>query len=180
MSGGPFRDRLGRQTSATATALTKLPIQSAYLDGELCAVRPNGVSDFALMQQASDRDGAGLVYFLFDLLELNGEPIAAMPLAERKSRLAALLGSPPPGIDFSLHEACDGEAFRRAACRHGLEGVVSKRLDRPYLPGDRGAWIKTKCLNRGESSSPNRLANLRPSARGFDDEQAELSGQMLA
>ena len=81
---------------ATATALTKLPVQSAYLDGELCAVRPNGVSDFALMQQASDRDGAGLVDFLSDLLELNGEPLAAMPLAERKSRLAALLGSPPP------------------------------------------------------------------------------------
>jgi ATP-dependent DNA ligase len=58
--------------------------------------------------------------------------------------------SPPPAIDFSPHEACDGEAFRRAAGRHGLEGVVSKRLDRPYLPGDRRAWIKTKCLNRGE------------------------------
>jgi bifunctional non-homologous end joining protein LigD len=62
-----------------------------------------------------------------------------MPLAERKSRLAALIGSPPPGIDFSPHEACDG-----------LEGVVSKRLDTRYLPGDRSAWIKTKCLNRGE------------------------------
>jgi hypothetical protein len=40
--------------------------------------------------------------------------------------------------------------FRRAACKHGLEGVVSKQLDWPYLPGDRGAWIKSKCLNRAE------------------------------
>ena len=71
---------------ATATALTKLPIQSAYLDGELCAVRPNGVSDFALMQQASDRDGAGLVYFLFDLLELNGEPRLPSPSARAALR----------------------------------------------------------------------------------------------
>jgi bifunctional non-homologous end joining protein LigD len=102
------------------------------------------------MQQASDRGGAGLVYYLFDLLELNGEPIADAQLAERKSRLAALLGSPPPGIDLSPHETCDGEAFRRAACRHGLEGVVSKRIDKRYLPGDRSAWIKTKCLNRDE------------------------------
>ena len=39
---------------------------------------------------------------------------------------------------------------RAAACKHGLEGIVSKRLDRPYLPGDRGAWVKTKCLNRAE------------------------------
>jgi ATP-dependent DNA ligase len=74
----------------------------------------------------------------------------ALPLTERKRRLAALLGSPPPGIDFSPHEAGDGEACRRAACSYGLEGVVSKRLDRSYLPDDRKAWIKTKCLNRGE------------------------------
>jgi ATP-dependent DNA ligase len=73
-----------------------------------------------------------------------------LPLAERKTRLAALLGSPPPGIDFSPHEAGDGEAFRRAACGYGLEGVISKRLDRRYLPDDRKVWIKTKCLNRGE------------------------------
>jgi bifunctional non-homologous end joining protein LigD len=86
------------------------------------------------MQQAADNAGAGLVYYLFDLLELDGEQVAALPLAERKNRLAALLGSPPPGIDFSPHEAGDGEAFRRAACGYGLEGVVSKRLDRRYLP----------------------------------------------
>jgi bifunctional non-homologous end joining protein LigD len=113
-------------------------------------VRPNGISDFSLLQQAADQRGAGLVYYLFDLLELDGEEVAALPLAERKTRLAALLGSPPPGIDFSPHEAGDGEAFRRAACGYGLEGVISKRLDRRYLPDDRKVWIKTKCLNRGE------------------------------
>jgi ATP dependent DNA ligase domain len=57
---------------ATTAALTKLPVQSAYLDGELCAVRPNGISDISLMQQAADQRGAGLVYYLFDLLELDG------------------------------------------------------------------------------------------------------------
>jgi hypothetical protein len=39
------------------------------------------------------------------------------------------------------HEGGDGEAFRQAACRHGLEGILSKRLDRAYLPGDRGASV---------------------------------------
>jgi ATP-dependent DNA ligase len=48
------------------------------------------------------------------------------------------------------HEGGDGEAFRKAACKHALEGVVSKRIDRPYLPGERGAWVKSKCLNRAE------------------------------
>jgi bifunctional non-homologous end joining protein LigD len=102
------------------------------------------------MQQASDRGGAGLVYFIFDLLDLDGEDLAALPLLDRKTRLAALLEKPPDGIAFSAHETSDGEAFRRAACRHGLEGVVSKRVDRRYLPDDRSAWIKSKCLNRGE------------------------------
>ena len=84
------------------------------------------------------------------LLELDGEDLAALPLVDRKTRLAALLEKLPNGIAFSAHETCDGEAFRRAACRHGLESVVSKRIDRRYLPDDRGAWIKSKCLNRGE------------------------------
>jgi bifunctional non-homologous end joining protein LigD len=61
-----------------------------------------------------------------------------------------LLQDPPAGVVYSEHEGGDGEAFRRAACRHGLEGGVSKRIDRPYLPGDRGAWVKSKCLNRAE------------------------------
>src|SRR5271165_3331813 len=134
---------------ATTAALAKLKFDSAYLDGELCGVRPDGVTSFELMQQATDRGGAGLVYFVFDLLDLDGESLAALPLLDRKTRLAALLEKSPNGIAFSAHESCDGEAFRRAACEHGLEGVVSKRVDRRYLPDDRSAWIKTKCLNRG-------------------------------
>jgi DNA ligase D-like protein (predicted ligase) len=135
---------------ATAAALATLKVKSAYLDGELCGVRPDGVTSFDLMQQASDRGGAGLVYFVFDLLDIAGEDLAALPLLDRKARLAALLEKPPDGLAFSAHETCDGEAFRRASCRHGLEGVVSKRVDRRYLPDDRSAWIKCKCLNRGE------------------------------
>jgi bifunctional non-homologous end joining protein LigD len=39
-------------------------------------------------------------------------------------------------------------AFREHACKFGLEGVISKRIDRPYAPGDRRIWVKSKCLNR--------------------------------
>ena len=147
----PGIDRTAKFPQFAAKArLRALKVKSAYLDGELCGVRPGGVTSFELMQQASDRGGAGLVYFVFDLLDLDGEDLAALPLLDRKTRLAALLEKPPDGIAFSAHETCDGEAFRRAACRHGLEGVVSKRVDRRYLPDDRSAWIKSKCLNRGE------------------------------
>jgi DNA ligase D-like protein (predicted ligase) len=135
---------------ATAAALAKLTVKSAYLDGELCGVRPDGVTAFERIQQASDNGGAGLTYFVFDLLELNGEDISSLRLIERKACLAKLLAKPPVGVMFNDHEAGDGEAFRRAACAHGLEGIVSKRADRPYLPDDRGAWVKAKCLNRAE------------------------------
>jgi bifunctional non-homologous end joining protein LigD len=135
---------------ATAAALVKLKVGTAYIDGELCGVRPDGVTSFELIQQASDSGGASLVYFAFDLLELDGEDIARLPPLERKKQLAALLGKPPAGIAYSDHEGGDGESFRRVACRHGLEGIVSKRIDRPYLPGDRGSWVKSKCLNRAE------------------------------
>jgi bifunctional non-homologous end joining protein LigD len=135
---------------ATAAAFAKLAVQTAYIDGELCGVRPDGVTSFALIQQATDFGGGPLVFYAFDLLELDGEDIANLPLIGRKRRLEALLKNPPDGIAYSEHEAVDGEVFRRAACQHGLEGVVSKRMDHRYLPGDRGSWVKTKCLNRAE------------------------------
>jgi bifunctional non-homologous end joining protein LigD len=132
------------------------------------------------MQQASDAGYGGLVYFAFDLLELDGENVAQLPLRERKERLAKLLKNSPAGIVYSEHEGGEGEAFRRAACEHGLEGVVSKRIDRPYLPGDRGAWVKSKCLNRAEfvvvgSSDPEGSRHLVGSLLlGYYDPQGRL------
>ena len=64
---------------ATAAAIAKLKVRTAYLDGELCGVRPDGVTSFELMQQG----GEGLIYFAFDLLELDGEDIVRLPLLKR-------------------------------------------------------------------------------------------------
>ena len=90
------------------------------------------------------------MYFAFDLLELDGEDIARLPLRERKRASRRCSRTRPPGSPSAITKAATARSFRRAACKHGLEGIVSKRLDRPYLPGDRGAWVKTKCLNRAE------------------------------
>jgi bifunctional non-homologous end joining protein LigD len=61
---------------ATAEALKQLPVARAYLDGELCAVRPDGTTSFSLMQAATDGESAaGLVYFAFDLLHIDGEDL---------------------------------------------------------------------------------------------------------
>jgi bifunctional non-homologous end joining protein LigD len=71
-------------------------------------------------------------------------------LRKRKARLAALIGADAGWLRYVDHHDGDGPAIYQAACRLGVEGIVSKRADAPYLPGDRRAWLKVKCLNREE------------------------------
>lgn len=135
---------------ATRRAFEALAVNQAYIDGELCAVAENGVtSSFSLMQSATDsRTTAALVYFAFDLLYLDGTNLMGAPLAERKQRLEALLKDQHGAIRYCDHQIGLGPQFYQNACKLTLEGVVSKRLDAPYAPGDRGLWLKTKCINR--------------------------------
>jgi DNA ligase D-like protein (predicted ligase) len=135
----------------TAEAFTALPIEQAYIDGELCAVAENGVTSFSLMQAATDsRRTASLMYFAFDLLYADGENLIQAPLVERKRRLDTVLHGHTGPIRYCDHQVGRGPEFHTGACKLGLEGVVSKRLDAPYIPNDRGLWLKTKCLNREE------------------------------
>src|SRR5580704_7380759 len=77
---------------AIASAVASLPARQAYLDGELCGVRPDGTTSFSLIQNASDSGrGDALVFFLFDILHLDGEALGSQPLQERKERLRVLL-----------------------------------------------------------------------------------------
>src|SRR5205823_14329125 len=91
-----------------------------------------------------------LVFFLFDLLYLDGRGFLERPLAERKQRLANLLNGVELPLLYTDHQVGRGPGFHAEVCKRGLEGIVSKRADAPYVPGDRGLWLKTKCLNREE------------------------------
>src|SRR5262245_39927649 len=136
---------------AIAAAMASLPARQAYLDGELCGVRPDGTTSFSLIQNASDTGNSGaLVFFLFDLLHLDGAAIAPMPVTERKERLRALLPGAGSPLHFSDHQSGRGQAFYDRAWALKVEGIVSKRVDAPYAPGNRGLWLKVKCLNREE------------------------------
>ena len=134
---------------AIAQAVAGLPAKNAYLDGELCGVLPDGRTAFNLIQNASDTGQGSLVFFLFDLLFLDGEDLTALPLVDRKARLAKLLAGAPPSLQYNDHQIGHGPAFHRLACERGLEGIVSKRINGRYEP-DRRSWLKTKCLNREE------------------------------
>jgi bifunctional non-homologous end joining protein LigD len=136
---------------AIAAATASLPARQAYFDGELCGIRPDGTTSFSLIQNASGTGNSeALFFFLFDLLHLDGEAISAQPLKERKDRLRALLSKARPPLQFSDHQIGPGRAFSEHACGLKLEGIVSKRGDAPYAPGNRGLWLKVKCLNREE------------------------------
>ena len=120
---------------AIAAAVTALPARQAYLDGELRGVRPDGTTSFSLIQNASDSGNSeALVFFLFDLLHLDGEAIAPMPVTERKERLRALLSDVGSPLHFSDHQILRGPAFYDHACTLKVEGIVSKRSMRPTLP----------------------------------------------
>jgi bifunctional non-homologous end joining protein LigD len=140
-----------RRYGRTIEALGALPLKTAYIDGELCALDKNGAPAFSRLQAAMDEGRTDeLVYFAFDLLHLNGESIAHLPLMERKQRLQRLFKEPVAGLRYSEHVAGSGPRFREQACKLGLEGVISKLADYPYAPGNRGIWVKSKCLNREE------------------------------
>jgi DNA ligase D-like protein (predicted ligase) len=135
---------------AIAQAVASLGASQAYLGGELCGVGPSGVTSFGMIQLASDSgNAAALVFFLFDLLHLDGEDLCPRPLIERKERLAGLLGC---GLAPALLRSPDRPRLRvhEKACAMALEGIVSKRTDAPYTPGNRGLWVKVKCLHREE------------------------------
>ena len=103
------------------------------------------------MQAATDEGRtANHVYFVFDLLFLDGEKLAGLPLLERKERLKALVEGAPRSIQYSDHHIGDGQRFLQAACGAKAEGIISKRVNAPYVPGDRGVWRKAKCYQREE------------------------------
>ena len=136
---------------AIAQAVVELDMRQAYLDGELCGVGADGITAFNIVQLASDSgNAAALVFFLFDLLYLDGEDLRGRPLIERKERLSALLAPGAPSLHYSDHVIGQGPAFYEKACAMHVEGIVSKRVGAPYAPGNRGLWRKVKCLNRAE------------------------------
>ena len=131
-------------------ALSKVQARAAYIDGELCGVGDDGLPSFSQTQAASDGErGVRIVYYAFDLLHLDGRDTAGLPLIERKALLEPLIAG-TRGLQFNGHETGDGETVRQHACKLAFEGVVSKTIDAPYAPGNRGLWRKSKCLNRQE------------------------------
>jgi bifunctional non-homologous end joining protein LigD len=131
-----------------AAAVAKLPVETALIDGEIVVEDESGHSNFSLLQATlSEGSRDRFVYYVFDLLHLDGRDLRDVPVIERKAELKELLGSANagPAIRYSEHFEEDGSIVLEQACRMSLEGMVSKRADAPYRPGRVDTFIKTKC-----------------------------------
>jgi bifunctional non-homologous end joining protein LigD len=113
------------------------------IDGEAVVLGVDGVADFnALHSRQHDEE---VQLYAFDILALDGEDLRGLPLTLRKTNLARLLARRPDGIFVAPFEQGEiGPDLFRAACGMGLEGMVSKRADRPYRAGRSPDWVKVK------------------------------------
>jgi bifunctional non-homologous end joining protein LigD len=139
-------DLTGRFPTVARAVARAVRTADAVLDGEICALDDQGRSRFSLLQAG----GGTLAFVVFDVLEVEGEPLLELPLAKRRSRLERLIDPKAGGVVVSPQFE-DGDALLRAAVDQGLEGVVAKRQDSAYLPGRRGTdWRKVKVRGRQE------------------------------
>jgi bifunctional non-homologous end joining protein LigD len=130
-----------------AKALVKaVKSPNAVVDGEICRIDPTGRTSFSELQQGS----GPLVFYAFDLLELDGESLLDLPLTERKSQLRKLLDKRVTTVAFS-EDFDDGDALFEVAQAQGLEGLIAKRADSTYKQGKRTRdWLKVKTENNEE------------------------------
>jgi len=129
--------------STVAKAVEKaVKTPHCVLDGEVCALDESGRASFSAMQQG--KAGTPLVYYAFDVLEVDGQPLIDLPFVERRKRLDALLDKRNRTVRLS-ESFDDGRALYEAAKQQGLEGIMAKRLDSRYIPGRRTRdWLKIK------------------------------------
>ncbi|HEU5363830.1 MAG TPA: DNA ligase D [Gaiellaceae bacterium] len=139
-------DLTGRFPEIAKALVKAVKSPHAVVDGEVTRIDTSGRTSFSELQ----RGEGPLVYYAFDLLELDGEPLVELPLRERKERLRGLLDGRVKSVAFS-EGFDDGEALFQVAEERQFEGVIAKRLDSTYKVGRRTRdWLKIKTENADE------------------------------
>lgn len=139
-----------------ALEIAGLDLEPCLIDGEIVSHGKDGNPDFSSLQKVLKRGhGAqgltdALAFHAFDLLELSGEDLTALPNIERKERLQSLLVNAHPPIHVSDHVIGAGEQLYKAMCEAGQEGIISKDIAAKYSSRRGKAWLKVKCTRRQE------------------------------
>jgi bifunctional non-homologous end joining protein LigD len=131
-----------------AARFAALDVETALLDGEMVALRPDGTSHFHDLQAALSAGADDhLFFYAFDLLHLNGWDLRACALRDRKQLIEAVQVW-NNAIRYAAHIDGNAAGLHREAARFKLEGIIAKRADAPYRAGRSAAWLKIKCLGR--------------------------------
>lgn len=137
---------LTNKLSTLLPFISTLPVQSAVLDGELCAWSEDGTTHLGQLS-ASLHHGGPFRLHVFDLLHLNGRDLCALPLLERKSLLSQIMPSSSHGdlVSATNYQLTDGAKLFQHMAAAGHEGIIAKRAYAPYRPGVRAPeWRKIK------------------------------------
>lgn len=165
-----------------AEEVAALGIESAWLDGEIVVLNAAGVPDFNALQNAMDAARSGpVVYFVFDAPFLGGYDLRAVPLQSRRQALVqAFHGLEKDRVRLSQTFDIPPGQLLGAACEMGLEGVMLKRADAPYVSDRTDTWLKLKCQRRQEfilcgytdrTNAPGEVGGL---LLGYHDDEGEL------
>jgi bifunctional non-homologous end joining protein LigD len=132
-----------------AKAAGRIRAESFVIDGEAVVLGDDGLSDFALLQQALKRGHSNFVFMAFDLLWLNGKDLRKSPLTERKVALRKLVGRNEGALRFVQHLTGNGPVVFDKATSAGAEGIISKKANATYRSERSSSWLKIK-LNKRE------------------------------
>jgi bifunctional non-homologous end joining protein LigD len=151
--------RTGRRLDATYPELIDALSMSGpdlLVDGEIVAFARGGSSFERLQQRMGIRDAeqarqspVAVYYYLFDLLEFDGQDVRSLPLLERKALLRRAVEF-RGHLRYTSYRRVDGETSFREACRRGWEGVIAKRADSHYTATRSRDWLKLKCAHGQE------------------------------
>jgi len=168
----------------------QLGMREAVLDGEIVAFEEHGRPSFSHLQPRMHQTSQSAIkrlarstpvtYVIFDVLYLDGQSTMALPYRERRA-LVERLDLNGSAWQTPANHLGDGRDFLAVTAEHGLEGVIAKRLDSPYRPGERGGeWLKVKNTNRQElviggwlEGKGNRTGQIGALLMGYHEEQAE-------
>lgn len=162
-----LRSRNNKDLTSTypsiAAAARKLRADKALVDGEIVALDAAGKPSFQALQHRAAHRHHAIVFYAFDLLHLDGTDLTRAALDERRKHLPEVVkGS---GILLSERLAGTPHQVIEAVSRVGLEGIVAKRTDSRYEPGERsGAWVKLKLDKQQEFV----VGGFRPGPNGVD------------
>lgn len=134
-----------------ARALESLRVKDAWFDGEIVVLADDGNPSFQLLQNAFDQERAErILFYVFDLPYVTGRDLRSAPLSVRRQVLETVLHDAEDPVRFSASFDKPAADLVASACRMGLEGIIGKRRDAPYVSRRSDSWIKLKCARRQE------------------------------